>query len=418
MRKLFIIGLLLCLLIGSAVGAATQTLPAGATIPAGLTIPTTASVTQTTTSAQTLDLSSSGSQTSSATGQLQVTGTRLDPEVLMYGDTGTLTVDVTNTASHSITVQRGTVTGNGAITVNDKNYAAVGDIGPGAKMSFTFTIKAGAPDGIYYPEFSLQYPEGTSLRYPVPVKIDSTGLVLSVLSQPDAYSAGQKDLITFSVGNPRQTSVSGVTLTGTGPSITMSPATSFIGTIGSNSASTTTLNITPVAPSNLTMQVQFTNGMNRHTQTLVVPVDFSESKTRADPVLSNIVIKQTNSTIDLTGDLTNAGLTPAKAVVVKPGKNVTPVDPYMQYVVGSLQPDDFSSFELTFNAEGATSVPVIITYLDPDGNQFSKTVPVSLGGTSTTSTAQDSSLPILWVGILLLAVLVVGFVVYKSWKRG
>jgi len=41
-------------------------------------------------------------------------------------------------------------------------------------MSFTFTIRAGAPDGIYYPEFSLQYPEGTSLRYPVPVKVDST----------------------------------------------------------------------------------------------------------------------------------------------------------------------------------------------------------------------------------------------------
>lgn len=414
MRRLVVIGLLLCLIIGT--GAAAQTIPAGYTLPAGVTIPTTASaVVQSTTQAQ--DQSASVVQTS-ATGQLQVTGTKLDPEILMYGDTGTLTVDVVNTASQSITVQRGTVTGNGAITVNDKNYAAVGDIGPGAKMSFTFTIRAGAPDGIYYPEFSLQYPEGTSLRYPVPVKVDSTGLVLSVQSQPDAYSAGQKDPIILSVGNPRQNSVTGVVLTGAGPSITMSPATSFIGTIGSNSATTATLNITPAAPSNLTVQVQFTNGLNRHTQNLVIPVEFSESKTRADMVLSNVVIKQTNSTVDLTGDITNAGLTPAKAVVVMPGKNVTGVDPYRQYVVGSLQPDDFSSFELTFNAGGASSVPVIVTYLDADGNQFSKTIPVSLSGTSDKSSTADSSFPVLWIGLLLLAILVVGIVIYKSWKRG
>ena len=415
MRRLVLIGLLLCLIIGAA-GAAAQTIPVGYTLPAGVTIPTTASgVVQSTSPTQ--DQSVTTVQTS-ATGHLQVTGTKLDPEVLMYGDTGTLTIDVANTATQSIMVQRATVTGNGAITVDDKNYAAVGDIGPGAKMSFTFTIKAGAPDGIYYPEFSLQFPEGTSLRYPVPVKVDSTGLVLSVQSQPDAYSAGQKDLITFSVGNPRQNSVNGVIVTAAGPSITMSPATSFIGTLGSNSATTTTQNLTPAAPSNLTLQVQFTNGLNRHTQTLVIPVEFSQSKTRADMVLSNIVIKQTNSTIDLTGDITNAGLTPAKAVVVMPGNNVTGVDPYKQYVVGSLQPDDFSSFELTINAGGATSVPVVITYLDAGGNSFSKTIPISLTGTSGTSSTPDNSFPILWVGILLLAVLAVGFVIYKSWKRG
>ncbi|ACL16588.1 COG1361 family protein [Methanosphaerula palustris] len=415
MRRLVFIGLLLCLLI-SAAGAVDQTIPAGYTIPAGITTSsTTSGVVSTTT--QTLSQSVIASQTSD-TGQLQVTGTKLDPEVLMYGDTGTLTVDVVNTASHSITVKRGALTGNGAITVNDKNYAAVGDIGPGAKMSFTFTIKAGAPDGIYYPEFSLQFPEGTSLRYLVPVKIDNTGLVLAIQSQPDAYSAGQKDSITLSVGNPRQNSVNGVTVNAAGPSITMLPATSFIGTLGSNSASTTTLNITPAAPSNLTVQVLFTNGLNRHTQTLVIPVEFSESKTRADMVISNIVIKQSNSTIDLTGDITNAGLTPAKAVVVTPGKDVTGIDPYKQYVVGSLQPDDFSSFELTFNAKGATSVPVIVTYLDADGNQFSKTIPLSLGDTADTSTTADTSFPILWVVILLLAILVVGYVINKSWKRG
>lgn len=417
MRRLLLFGMLLCLLMGS--GVVAQTISTEYTLPAGITTPsTTTSVVAPTVSLVQLTSQSVTAAQTSDTGQLQVTGTKLDPEVLMYGDTGTLTVDVVNTASHSVTVQRATLTGDGAITVDDKNYAAVGDIGPGAKMSFTFTIKAGAPDGIYYPEFSLQYPEGTSLRCLVPVKVDSTGLVLSVQNQPDSYNAGQKDPITLSVGNPRQNSVNGVVVSASGPSITVSPSTSFIGTLGTNSASMVTLNLTPDVPSNLSLQVAFTNGLNRHTQTLVIPVEFSESKTRAEMVLSNIVIEQRNSSIDLTGDITNAGLTPAKAVVVKPDANITGVDPYRQYVVGSLQPDDFSSFELTFNSDGATSVPVVITYLDTDGNQFSKTVSLSLAGTSGTSTAPDTSFPLFTVVILLLAVIIVGFMIYRSWKRG
>ena len=51
MRRLVVIGLLLCLLIGA--GAAAQTIPAGYTLPAGVTIPTTTSgVVQSTTQTQ------------------------------------------------------------------------------------------------------------------------------------------------------------------------------------------------------------------------------------------------------------------------------------------------------------------------------------------------------------------------------
>ena len=51
----------------------------------------------------------------------------------------------------------------------------------------------------------------------------------------------------------------------------------------------------------------------------------------------------------MTGDVYNAGLEVANSVLLTTGGG-QPVNPYRNYVVGSLQPDDFSSFELTFTA--------------------------------------------------------------------
>jgi len=69
----------------------------------------------------------------------------------------------------------------------------------------------------------------------------------------------------------------------------------------------------------------------------------------------------------VTGDVTNAGLEDAKSVLVTSGSPAVPVDPFRVYVVGSLEPDDFSGFEVTFTAEDADFVPLLIYYKDDDG---------------------------------------------------
>ncbi|HNV39843.1 MAG TPA: hypothetical protein PKJ46_11850, partial [Methanoculleus sp.] len=60
-------------------------------------------------------------------------------------------------------------------------------------------------------------------------------------------------------------------------------------------------------------------------------------------------------------------------------------------VVGGLEPDDFSSFEVTCNAEGASSIPLVVEYRDQDGRTFTETVTVSLNSASQASQAGAGS---------------------------
>ena len=89
----------------------------------------------------------------------------------------------------------------------------------------------------------------------------------------------------------------------------------------------------------------------------------------------------------LTGDVTNAGLEVANSVVLAAGQGAVPVTPYREYVVGSLQPDDFSSFEVTCVAPGTSKIPLVVSYRDEDGKTFKQTFEISTQtyGNSTVS---------------------------------
>ena len=96
----------------------------------------------------------------------------------------------------------------------------------------------------------------------------------------------------------------------------------------------------------------------------------------------------------LTGDVNNAGLTDAKSMVVTVGAPAKAVEPYAQYAIGSLAADDFSSFEITFTSNDLSSVPLVITWKDNDGNSFSSTKNLNLrtnGGSGATGTVSGSS---------------------------
>jgi hypothetical protein len=104
-------------------------------------------------------------------------------------------------------------------------------------------------------------------------------------------------------------------------------------------------------------------------------------------VVNNIEVSQSGSAITLTGDVTNAGLKDAYSVKVTVDDPATATDPYPVYVVGGLESDDFSSFEVTCSAQGASSVPLLVQYKDEDGKTFSETVTVSLSSAGQAGTA-------------------------------
>jgi len=351
-----------------------------------------------------------------AAGQLSVTKVTLDPEVFYEGDRGTIALEVTNSGTESVAIHRATFYDND-IEVSGNPYEASTSIGGGNKQTFTYTVVANAPEGIYYPIFSISFRDAGSLRYPVKVQVENAPLRVSLLEKPDTFSTGKKEQVKLLVGNPRDNSVNGLNVVAQGSGFDIVPSSYFVGTLDSDRSVIVPFTITPSGPGDLVFHVNYKNGINPHETTLTVPVTLLDSKKQARPVVSNIQEKSDlDGTIHITGDVTNAGLEPAKAVIITASPPAVPVDPYKSYVVGGLEPDDFSSFEVTFTAENVTSVPIQVSYRDSDGNLYTEISNVDI--TSNTSVkATGSPLPLPIIGLIIGLVVVIGGIIWYSWRK-
>ncbi|MDD1648125.1 MAG: hypothetical protein LUQ42_02460 [Methanomicrobiales archaeon] len=310
---------------------------------------------------------------------IDVTGITLSPEVFMRGDTGTVTVEIENTGESAVSIGRAKLFAPSGITVtNYKIYDTVGTLGPGHSMSFTYSVRVNAPDGIYYPEFYLDFVTGGSLRQSFPLKVDCTDIQVSILDAPDRYATDSRETISLSLGNPRETSVTGMRVTLEGEHVRATQNTVFLGTLAPDAEKNATFEITPSEDTRLTFNVSYRNGLNTHFTTLPVEVTVGGRSMAAVLVVNNIEVAQGAGTITVTGDVTNAGLDDAYSIQVTVGSPAKPVDPYPVDVIGALEPDDFSSFEVTFQAQGMSTVPLIVEYRDDEGTILEKTVTISL----------------------------------------
>jgi hypothetical protein len=350
-----------------------------------------------------------------AAGQVSVTSVTLDPAVFIEGDTGTITVEVTNNGVQSVPLRRASMY-DPDIRVVSNSYDTATSIGAGNKMTFVFTVEADVPEGIYYPVFSLDFRDAGYLRYPVKLQVQNDKLEISVVEKPDTFSEGKKDTVRIIVGNPRDNQVNGVIVYPTGQGLDIIPTSYFIGNIDPDSSTGLSLSVTPDKTTTLNIKVEYKNGVNTHTSQITVPVVLGESKKQANPILSNIVVNLEGETYSVTGDVTNAGLEVANSVVVMGGEGVSPVDPYRKYVVGSLQPDDFSSFEITFQAENLASVPIVVTYKDVDGNTFEKTTSIDIPEL-TPGAGKEGGIPLPVIGLVIVLAVIIGGVIWYSWRK-
>ena len=345
-----------------------------------------------------------------------VSAITISPPALMRGDTATVSISVENRGSTSVAVRRAYLLGeqNTIRALNDP-YGTVGDIGAGNTRDFSFLVRAEGSDGTYYPKFVLDFRDAGSLSVPFPVVVKSTELAVSVLSRPDRFSRDRKDAVTILIGNPRPNDVNGVNLVMSGDGLDINPSSYFIGTLKADASATVTFNITPTQAGNLSTTVSYQNGVNLHTKEIMTPIALDDDLKRASLVASNLVLARDGSTWHLTGDVSNAGLEVANAVTVTAAGGAQPVDPFRSYVVGSLNPDDFASFEISFTAPNASSVLLLLQFKDRDGRVFSERteVPLSASATPSTGGAAPSFGPIL-LGVL--AVAVAGIIIW-SWKK-
>src|SRR5512137_1479974 len=299
--------------------------------------------------------------------KVYVSSATYDPEGFFSGDTGTLTIAVTNgNTDKGVAVNHAQISGS-AINSPSQPYDTSSNIGPGQTQTYTFSIAANGVDGIYFPTFSLSFRDADSLYYRAKVKIDSTPIIVTIVDKPDTFSQGKKKTIYAQVANPRGNEVKNVKLDISGTGITATPSEVYVGDMNPGTKIPVNFSVTADQPTVLHLTLNYDNGDNPHSVTTDLPLPFGVDKKQADPVISNVEVKSDAGIYHINGDVNNAGLETANTVTVTARAPAVPQDPYKTYVVGALKPDDFGSFEVTFTADpGNTSIPLELSFKDAD----------------------------------------------------
>jgi hypothetical protein len=337
-------------------------------------------------------------------GNVYVSNITLDPGTFFSDDTGTVMVYVTNSNTDVSVVVNHARFGDQNIRLTSNPYDSSANIGPLQEQPFTFSVIADASEGTYFPTFSLSFRDADSLYYRATVQVDNTPLTLTVVQKPDAFTQGKKRNIFVQIANPRKNEVRNVILDVSGGGITATPAKTFIGNLAPGAKIPVNFTIIPDQETNLILTVSYNNGNNLHKVTLDLPIVFGIDKMQADPVVSNVLVKYEGGIYHITGDVNNAGLETANTVMVTTLSPAIPQDPYKTYVVGALKPDDFGSFEVTFSAYNATSIPLQLSYKDADGNLYTSLQDVkisSIGSSSNASGGSNLLFPVIAIVIVL-----------------
>jgi len=350
-----------------------------------------------------------------ASGNVYISRVIYDPGAFFTGDTGTVTVYVTNgNSNQSIVVNHATI-GDKNIRLISSPYDTSANIGPLQTQTFIFSVATDAFEGAYYPTFSLSFRDADSLYYRAMVKVDNTPLELTIIDKPDAFTQGKKKTINMQVANPRKNNVTNVVLEVTGEGISTTPARTFIGDLGPGAKLPVNFTITPEKATTVLLTLSYDNGDNLHKTTMELPVTFSVDKKQAEPVISNVQVTTAAGVYHVTGDVNNAGLETANTVMVTALAPAVPQDPYKTYVVGALKPDDFGQFEVTFTAgPGNTSIPIELSYKDTDGNIYRsiQDVKISSSGISNSPAEGSSSNMVPVAAAIVIVLIFVGGWVY------
>lgn len=320
---------------------------------------------------------SSSSSSSSPSTKVHVTNVTMDPEVFYPDEQGTITVEIQNSGNESVGFSHATLLDNDITILNPNSYDTLMFIGPSSKMTFTFLVKADAPDGTYLPTFSLGFKDTGSIRYPFKVEIQSADLKVSVSDKPDTFSLEKKGTIHLSLVNPRDGALKDILVVPVASGMDITPTQSYATTLEPTTSKDMTFQVTPHASGTISFNVTYRNGNNLHTTQIFFPIVTGEDKMQVQPVVNNIEVTQSGQYYTLKGDVSNAGINDALSMVVT-AEAPYAVEPSRTYTIGTLDSGDFSTFEITVANRDLASVPLVIQWKDSSGNSFSQTYALDL----------------------------------------
>ena len=346
----------------------------------------------------------------------------LTPSTLMPGETGQLVVVLTNTGDTPLTIYKVAITDSwDVVSVTHPALKSLGSIGLGKSMTLTFPITANEKEGTFYPSLSVELSnniQNTFIKYPFAVTVDSKSVSLSVVERPEYFEPDTTQVVGLSIGNLRSNQIDSVTVTASGEGVSCEEGMVFAGTLTPGSSKDVFLTaITSDKTEEISLDVSYKNGANWHTESLIIPVEGGELKTGAELFINNVEVTTAVGYTTITGDVNNAGLSTAKGLVVTI-EGAEAVQPYPVFVIGSLDSDGLSEFELTFKEPESDNISLVFTYKDENGNTYVQKETAALSTSSSTSNSTSGGNPILAGIAVVLLILIVGGAVFLVWKKG
>lgn len=346
----------------------------------------------------------------------------LTPSTLMPGETGQLVVVLTNTGDTPLTIYKVAITDSwDVVSVTHPALKSLGSIGLGKSMTLTFPITANEKEGTFYPSLSVELSnniQNTFIKYPFAVTVDSKSVSLSVVERPEYFEPDTTQVVGLSIGNLRSNQIDSVTVTASGEGVSCEEGMVFAGTLAPGSSKDVFLTvITSDKTEEISLDVSYKNGANWHTESLIIPVEGGELKTGAELFINNVEVTTAVGYTTITGDVNNAGLSTAKGLVVTL-EGAEAVQPYPVFVIGSLDSDGLSEFELTFKEPESDNISLVFTYKDENGNTYVQKETAALSTSSSTANSTSGGNPILAGIAVVLLILIVGGAVFLVWKKG
>jgi hypothetical protein len=138
-------------------------------------------------------------------------------------------------------------------------------------------------------------------------------------------------------------------------------------------------------------------------------------------ILSALEVERIGNTYSITGDINNFGTTDAKNVMISvtETENITPVQPYEKYFVGTLESDDFSSFELSASTQGSNvdEIPLLIEFRNTNNAYAYINENISVQKGVVPISSNNEGIPFMVIGLVaVVCIAVIGIIAY-SWKK-
>ncbi|MEA1956852.1 MAG: hypothetical protein U9N01_00625 [Euryarchaeota archaeon] len=392
-----------------------------------------------------------------ATGEpaVMISDCNVEPEVLMPGDKGTITVTIKNmdtqssetktTTTTTLSTTSSTITASTISAEIDcirlisrtrdiewrsegskrTEYYNVGALGPGKSMTISIPIKAAAyaHDGTYFPEVYIEVDNGKNVRFPVPVKVDSSSVEILEKDIPSEISLSESKEIAILVANNRPNSVRGVNveIKSKSAGLEFTPERIFIGDLAAYEKRAVNFTLTPLfeGDNDIYFEADYKNGDNVHHSEFTSSV-LVRSIADVRLILVNapeFVLKGEIVKIDF--DVANGMVKDIKAVSVVPAIEGLRILP-SEYFIGDMEVGDvFSASFDVYTSDlslGETTIPFTLLFKDVDTDKQYETQGYEVHVEVREPQKSELPSPVL-IGALVVILVSVAMVIWVRVKR-